>query len=277
MYFAVLVVFLLIATGRSFSLSKINKHSKSSTSGCSKSTSNKQQRMFSSLASCNILSITAAAAVKTVTTNSNNVITSFLVKLLEGYTELLIKHPYATKILSSAAVGGTGDFIIQIINGKKSSSTNNIFQLVDFRRWIVFTTVAGLYIAPSLHLWFNYLGYLQFPKDFSKFQIAFIQMILDQTFGALIINAGFFYAFEFSNLLFPPYSNGHILNRNFIKLGTQAFRKNIWATMIANWYCWPIINFLNFLFVPLHFRLLVSNFAAVFWNMFLSTIANSKA
>jgi hypothetical protein len=44
--------------------------------------------------------------------------------------------------------------------------------------------------------------------------------------------------------------------------------------MIANWYCWPIINFVNFLVIPLNYRVLFANFCAVFWNMYLSNVAN---
>ena len=262
--FLVGIICYIVTFSNSFSISKLNSN---------KSANNKHS-MISSLVAANLVSVTSAASIVSSKT-STNIIISFLAKLLEGYSSLLLKYPYTTKILSSAAVGGTGDFIIQVIqNKKKSPSVNNIFKLVDFRRWIVFTTVAGLYIAPALHLWFNYLGYLQFPAQFSKFQIAFVQMLLDQTIGALIINYGFFYAFELSNVIFPPYKPN--TNYNFLQLGTQAVKKNLWSAMIANWYCWPIINFLNFLFIPLHFRLLVSNFAAVFWNMYLSTIANAK-
>lgn len=46
--------------------------------------------------------------------------------------------------------------------------------------------------------------------------------------------------------------------------------KNFWEVLLANYCYWPFVNFLNFKFVPLHFRMAVINLCAVFWNTFLS-------
>ena len=215
-----------------------------------------------------------AAATKTaakqvaVPVGKSAAIVLLVKSLLASYSDKLIRFPFATKIISSALVGGVGDLLIQLLNQKKGLGAFN------FRRWLVFTAVAGFYIAPAIHLWFNYLGYLVLPASLGKFGVAFVQMALDQTFGAVIINAGFFYAFALSDAIFPP--NLSKL-QNVLVEGTKSVRSNMWETLVANWYCWPVINFLNFLVIPLEFRVLFSNFAAVFWNMFLSTIANRNA
>jgi hypothetical protein len=115
---------------------------------------------------------------------------------------------------------------------------------------------------------------------------------VDQTVGALVISAAFFYAFELVSLyelvyiiialiilflqvqrLFPPY-NAPFSLAAVVQAGTQANRRNLWATLVANWYCWPFINFVNFHWIPVQYRVLFANVAAVFWNMFLSNIAN---
>jgi len=197
----------------------------------------------------------------------------FLSKLLESYSELLKKHPYPTKILSSAFVGGTGDVLIQLFQQRNARKKNSNAAPFDFRRLAVFATVAGLYIAPVIHLWFGFLNELPFKADMSNQAKAGIMMLLDQTFGAVIVNAGFFYAFELAQAIFPPYAS----NKgpfSFIQAGTRSNLNNMWDTLVANWYCWPVINYVNFLVVPIQFRVLFSNFAAVFWNMFLSSVAN---
>ena len=75
-----------------------------------------------------------------------------------------------------------------------------------------------------------------------------------------------------------PQLNGQALTAgapsNFLLAGWKSTKSNLKETMIANWYCWPIINFVNFLIIPLNYRVLFANFCAVFWNMFLSGIAN---
>lgn len=216
-----------------------------------------------------ILAAKAATTAKQVApVGKSAALLLFVKSVLNAYSDKLIRFPFATKIISSAVVGGTGDLLIQLLNQKKGMGAFN------FRRWLVFTAVAGFYIAPAIHLWFNYLGYLALPASLGKFGIAFVQMLLDQTFGAVIINAGFFYAFSLSDALFPPDLSKL---QSVLSEGTKAVRKNMWETLVANWYCWPVINFLNFLVIPLEYRVLFSNFAAVFWNMFLSTIANRGA
>lgn len=191
-------------------------------------------------------------------------------KLFEQYGTLLEKYPYLTKCISSGIVGGSGDILIQQYN-RRSDSTKKF----DWRRLLVFTAVAALYIAPVIHLWFGYLNTLPYPATMSNLSKAGIMILLDQTFGAVFITAGFFYAFELAQFLFPPYHEKRA--RNFLQAGYDANVHNLWTALLANWSCWPLINFVNFLVIPIQYRLLFSNFAAVFWNMFLSSVANRPA
>lgn len=144
--------------------------------------------------------------------------------LLDSYSHQLERHPYRTKILSSAFVGGLGDFLIQTIQTESG--------VIDMRRWLVFTTVAGLCVAPAIHLWFNWLASLPYPSKYGKDRVALIQLFIDQTLGAVIINGGFFYAFELVQALFPPYP---LTSTNFFDAGTHAVMRNLWPTLVANW------------------------------------------
>eukprot|EP01035_Chromulina_nebulosa_P019232 gene19232-25083_t len=111
------------------------------------------------------------------------------------------------------------------------------------------------------------------PKGISQVGKALIMMLADQTIGATVITIGFFYAFELFQRIIPPYG---LFAGSFLSAGLQSTKNNLWITLIANWYCWPVINFVNFLWIPLQYRVLFSNTAAVFWNMFLSSVANRK-
>ena len=193
---------------------------------------------------------------------------SWLTGLLTQYGGLLDQHPYLTRIISSGIVGGSGDILIQLF--RKSKDKTAIF---DFRRLWVFSSVAAFYIAPVIYLWFGYLNKLPYPSGMSNLTKAGIMTLLDQTFGAVLISAGFFYFFEMVQHFVPPYPKDR--NSNFIKAGYNSNVRNLWDTLVVNWYCWPLINFVNFLVVPIQFRVLFSNFAAVFWNMYLSSKANS--
>jgi len=120
-------------------------------------------------------------------------IVMFLSSLLEKYSRLLDSSPYATKIITSGLLGGFGDYLIQNIERKKTPKP------FDFRRLFIFVLVTAFYIAPVIHIWFDSLNRLPFPAGMSNRLKAGIMMLIDQTVGAVVINIGFFYAFELVN------------------------------------------------------------------------------
>jgi hypothetical protein len=121
---------------------------------------------------------------------SSNGLLIFLTSLLENYSDALEKYPYPTKIITSGMVGGLGDFLIQNLQNR---GTKRNF---DFRRLFVFMLVTGFYIAPVMHVWFNLITKIPLPPGANKFVEAGLMMALDQTFGAVFVTIGFFYAFE---------------------------------------------------------------------------------
>jgi hypothetical protein len=221
------------------------------------------------LKQCNDISCDIGEGKKKTTEVSRGLFHS-LSNLLRSYSQLLDEHPYLVKMISSGIIAGIGDLLVQRIQGKETGKA------FDIRRWMVFTSVAAFYVAPVIHLWFNWLNNLQFIDGMNNAAKALIMTGIDQTAGAVLVNAGFFYAFELFDRIFPKPSPLNMLQSGFLEAGTDAVRNKLWETLVANWYCWPVINFLNFYFVPIQFRVLVSNLAAVFWNMFLSSVANRK-
>ena len=87
----------------------------------------------------------------------------FLSSLLDSYTGLLENSPYPTKMVTSAIIGALGDFLVQAYEGRKNRKP------LDFRRMAVFATVCGLYIAPVIHVWFEYLNRLPFLANMGKY------------------------------------------------------------------------------------------------------------
>jgi hypothetical protein len=114
----------------------------------------------------------------------------FLTGLLDSYTNLLIAHPYPTKMISSAIVGGLGDVLIQSYEARKTKKP------IDLRRLLVFSSVCSLYMAPVINVWFNFLASLPFLASMSNLKKALWQIFIDQTVGATLITVGFFFAFE---------------------------------------------------------------------------------
>ena len=195
---------------------------------------------------------------------------SFLSTAFRIYEGWLQRHPWPTKVVSSGVVGGLGDLLVQLL---ESGGGGRPRRRVDLRRLAVFTAVAALYIAPSIGLWFSFISELPALAGLSPLRKALWMIVLDQTFGAVLINGGFFYAFSLADALCPPLRSPF---PDFVGSANRAIRESFWETLRTNWLSWPFINFVNFLYVPLRYRLLFSNFFAVIWNMFLSNIANRK-
>lgn len=114
----------------------------------------------------------------------------FFSSLLKSYTSLLDKSPYPTKMVTSAFIGALGDYLVQSFEARKTKKA------IDLRRVVVFATVCGLYIAPVIHIWFEYLNVMPFLTNMGKYSKAFAMMFVDQSVGATVITLGFFYAFE---------------------------------------------------------------------------------
>lgn len=108
------------------------------------------------------------------------------------YNGILEKYPLSTKIVTSGVLGGLSDVLVQTMSHR---TIDKPFQL-DLHRVAVFTAVCGLYFAPVVNAWFTFLARLPFPAQLSDTAKVLAMLVVDQTVGAVIVNGGFFYAFE---------------------------------------------------------------------------------
>jgi protein Mpv17 len=53
---------------------------------------------------------------------------------------------------------------------------------------------------------------------------------------------------------------------------SEEFRKKFPAVYLFDWCIWPPTQYLNFMFVPAHLRVLYVNVVTVLWDVFLSYI-----
>jgi len=114
-------------------------------------------------------------------------------ELFTRYSNSLIERPFVTKIITGFIVGCLGDYLIQIIGIHKGGAMTAV---LDRRRLAVFATVVGFYISPVIHVWFDFLNNIPLLKGLSKIKKSLVMMFIDQTAGALLVNGGFFFAFE---------------------------------------------------------------------------------
>lgn len=180
------------------------------------------------------------------------------------YDAAITANPVPVKMITSGFIGGVGDGLVQKIEKKQPG--------LDLRRLFIFTIVSIVYFAPFIHYWFAYLESIKFAPHRSQLYKATVMMLIDQIIGAVVLKSGFFYAFALADHYTPPVRT----NRSVFTEANELVKKNLLVTLKANWLFWPFVNFLTFLFVPIAYRVLVSNTAAVLWNMFLSNLVNKR-
>jgi hypothetical protein len=192
--------------------------------------------------------------------------------LLDKYNNLLETHMMPTKIVTSAMINGLGDMMCQLLNGALKDGKE-----FDFRRLFIFSLVGGLYFGPVIHYWFEFLNNISPFLPANKAVRAGVQLILDQTVGAVAVIGTFFYFNEVLQHLIPPSTKAPELSlvNSIVKNGNSAVKNTLPETLFANWRYWPVVNFFNFRYVPIQYQLLVSNVASVMWSIVLSKIAMS--
>lgn len=75
----------------------------------------------------------------------------------------------------------------------------------------------------------------------------------------------------------------HILRANCILVidgrgvdsGITKIEKDFTTMIVANWQVWVPTQFINFYFMPLHYRVIYINVVAFFWNIYVSWKAHS--
>lgn len=110
---------------------------------------------------------------------------------------------------------------------------------------VLFTTL----ITPAIHHWYLYL-LARHPTR------PFLRMLFDQLFWAPI-----------GTTLF-------IVTVNSEPSTSPATHQKILQGIRANWMLWPIIQYLNFTYIPPAYNILFANFVSYFWTVYLSRLAN---
>jgi protein Mpv17 len=59
--------------------------------------------------------------------------------------------------------------------------------------------------------------------------------------------------------------------------GVDVIRKNFWPILLTNYQFWPLVNYFNFNYIPLDYRMLAINICGVIWNTYLSWKSNQKS
>ncbi|KAM7540257.1 hypothetical protein Aperf_G00000032459 [Anoplocephala perfoliata] len=177
---------------------------------------------------------------------------STLSKLYYGYSNLLVRYPVRTQAISTAVIMGSGDIIAQKIVERKKKW--------DVIRTAKFSAIGLIVVGPVLNFWYAFLdrfykgqGMVRTLKMVATDQICMAPMLLTSIIGLTIFT------------------------RNWsVEEAKQGLSVSFISALKTNWTVWPPTQFVNFTFVPVHFRLFVVNFVSLFWNTFLSYVSQKK-
>eukprot|EP00288_Rhodomonas_lens_P013078 CAMPEP_0177693438 /NCGR_PEP_ID=MMETSP0484_2-20121128/2399_1 /TAXON_ID=354590 /ORGANISM="Rhodomonas lens, Strain RHODO" /LENGTH=238 /DNA_ID=CAMNT_0019204247 /DNA_START=1 /DNA_END=717 /DNA_ORIENTATION=+ len=171
------------------------------------------------------------------------------------------------KCLTSALIGAAGDLGCQVlIEGRSMSGGSSSDEAkskeeppkFDVDRFAKFTFLGGVLVAPTLHVWYGFLGRTIAGKTLT----ATVQRVsVDQFLFAPCFIATFFTSLAF------------LEGKTMKELETQL-REEWPSAVVNNWKLWIPAQCINLGVVPPHLQVLFSNFVAVFWNVYLSLVTH---
>ena len=179
--------------------------------------------------------------------------------LLDAYDRALKMHPIRTKIVTSVALTGLGDFVAQTLQNmnekdpekkKEFDTTRSIHQLI----WGAETGLAA-------HVWYNGVE-IVLPGN-STFAVVF-KIFLDQTIYSIPQTFMFFVATA-------------KLRGEGTTLAIADAKKKLMPTMKAGWSVWPMVHFITYKFVPIRYRVPWVKFVVIFWTAYLSWASNNSS
>jgi len=174
--------------------------------------------------------------------------------LLRVYLTSMNKRPWLTTMVSTGCICGTGDILAQQLIEHKGKN-------YDIRRTVKMAAMGTLFIGPGLRTWYIVLDKL--IKGASTTAVI-KKVVADQFLWAPVFIAAFF-------------SVSELLDGSSFADVEQKLKTAYLPALKANYLIWPWVQLGNFYFVPLQHRIVVVNFVALFWNMYLAWAAHQDS
>ena len=130
----------------------------------------------------------------------------------------------------------------------------------DFWRTGKFFVMGSMFIGPGLRVWYGVLE--KYVTGAAK-TLAIKKMLFDQVLWAPPFIASFF--------ILSDALGGKTMGEMKMNL-----KQNYPGALQTNYYIWPAVQMINFYFVPFHYRVIVVNCVALFWNTYLAYVVNKQ-
>ncbi|KAL4892956.1 hypothetical protein BDV59DRAFT_36302 [Aspergillus ambiguus] len=184
---------------------------------------------------------------------------SFFQHVSALYSAYLSRRPLFTQSATAATLYTAGDVVAQNLAPEDKK--------YDWHRTLTMTVIGGCALGPTMAIWYRYLQRRVHLS--SKLASTIVQVATDQLVFAPISIVGLFTLVQLAKA-----TSDNVTER--LELARHQVESTFTDVLIQNYKLWPGVQMVNFFFVPLQYRLLVSNTVAIFWSAYVSMNANKS-
>lgn len=194
----------------------------------------------------------------------------YLLQIVKQYHYILERYPVITKSVTTGFVGSLGDVLAQTVEHlaeRDDSTVRAPRRRLDFHRTLTVGTEGVCVSGPLLHYGYeildDYFSAMPTSGWADHWIMSAVQVILD----ILVMDTVF-------TMTFIVISG--LLQGRYRSLWTEV-RRDFWPVAKISWMasgCMSPLQFINFGFVPLEFRVLVTSCQDVIWSSSVSYMAH---
>lgn len=171
-----------------------------------------------------------------------------MTSIIRMYQRLLKKYPVATQAVQAGTLMACGDQIAQNLIEKRK------FKDINFKRTGHFACIGFFLAGPATRRWYGILDKHIGSKGGTVVlkKVACDQLLFAPTFLAVLLSAiGFSQGRDIQNL-------------------TAKLKNEYPDILLSNYKIWPMVQLVNFYFVPLQYQVLTVQSVALLWNTYIS-------
>lgn len=172
--------------------------------------------------------------------------------ILKFYQSLLIKYPIRTQAAQAGILMGLGDQLAQNLIERRK------FKDIDFIRTGHFAVIGFFLAGPATRTWYGILDKYIGSKGGTVVvkKVLCDQLLFAPTFlCVLLVSIGFLQGSDIDSLK-------HKLKSSYFQI------------LMNNYKIWPMVQLINFYFIPLQYQVLLVQSVALLWNTYISYISN---
>jgi protein Mpv17 len=192
------------------------------------------------------------------------------------YKSMLVVQPLLTKSVTSSCIMSISDIMCQELVASRTEATESKQKTVsstsmpklDSTRILQVAITGFVWSGPITHVWYAML---------ERIYAVLSRLLHIQNAGLGLVIKLFLDAMLFSPTVVAGYfCVRSVLEGHGLDGAREKLRAKFKPTLVGAWKFWPLVNSINFWFVPLQFRVLYMNVLSLLWSGYLTYVNSSK-